>query len=112
MSNTVTVKEIEEFLDRCLNYEKKEYEEKLYGKKRHRVGSNNVIYLDNDVRNNYWVGGIGLRSDGTIYAFQIDSGLIPNRFNPNVGNPKRYIYVGTDMEKETEERFIGKKLIR
>lgn len=127
MKNTVTKIEIEEFLDKSLNFERMEEEEKAWGKSYHKIEE--YIYTkgikEGEVAKNYraicllednkfefntklYVGSIHFYPDGTIYYINIDSFYLKREVD---FGKDHNLYVGTDMKKELRERFLGKKLI-
>lgn len=115
MENTVTTKEISDFLDSCLNFEKKEKQERLYGKLYHDIRRyvyedeidymSNTIYLNNNISKYYYIGGVNVDKNGFINFIQLDMCVTSKK------NIKNNLYIGTDIDEELSKRFLGKKLI-
>ena len=120
---TVTTKEIEEFMDKCWNYAEKEENKKKFGITRHKIYRKDYrecyIYAENDVFKFTNPFGtkcsddmcfIELDENDIITIIQMDSSYVCNEFEPHKIN-KRDRYVGTNMSKVMRDKFKGKKLI-
>lgn len=126
MENTVTINEIEEFLDRSLNYATMKKKEREWGKAYHKIEE--YVYetgiAEGDVAKNYrtisliyknaptyisdiYVGDIKFYPDGTIYYIDIDSFYLKREVDFGKDNN---LYIGTNMREELRKRFLGKKL--